>query len=205
MGNFDTRPTLIMRIRDAEDSRAWDQFVEIYTPMVHAFCMRRGLQAADASDVVQETMRSVAGAIPRFEYDPVRGTFRSWMFTVARNKLNNYFRKSKRQPQGTGGTTMLEKIEQHPDGADEEAVWETEYRRQMFHWAADMVRSHFKEETWQAFWRTAVDDEPVDTVAAALGMRRGTVYVSRSRVIAKIRQTIESVAGEGDVLVANEA
>jgi RNA polymerase sigma-70 factor (ECF subfamily) len=198
MGDYDTRPTLIMRIRDAGDDDAWSQFVEIYTPLVHAFCMRRGLQASDASDVVQETMRSVAGAIPRFEYNPDRGTFRSWLYTVARSKLNNHFRKQARSPRGAGSPSMLDRIEDPDDGADEE-VWETEYRRQMFHWAAKKVKKHFRDETWQAFWRTSVDEEPVDAVAESLGMKRGSVYVARSRVIAKLRSTIESVAGEGDV------
>ncbi len=197
MGQYDTRATLLIRVRDAGDRSAWGQFVEIYTPMLHAYCMRRGLQSADAADVVQDTMRAVARAIAAFEYDPERGTFRSWLYTVARNKLNNHFAKAAREPGvARDGLEALPEV-----GEEDRDAWELEYRRQMFHWAAAKVRGQFRAETWDAFWRTAVDDEPVDSVAEALGMKRGAIYVARSRVIARLRETIEQVAGEGDVMM----
>ncbi|MHC4402267.1 MAG: RNA polymerase sigma factor [Planctomycetota bacterium] len=62
-----TRPTLLLRVRDAADGQAWSQFVRIYSPLVYRYARRRGLQDADAADVTQDVLQTVAGAIGRFD------------------------------------------------------------------------------------------------------------------------------------------
>ena len=59
------------------------------------------------------------------------------------------------------------------------------------HWAAAQVRSSFRDTTWQAFWQTAILHRDVTEVAKELGMSSGAIYVARSRIIARIRQTID--------------
>jgi RNA polymerase sigma-70 factor (ECF subfamily) len=81
-----TRPSLLVRIRDPQDSQAWTQFVEVYAPLVYGFARKHGLQDADAADVTQDVLRAVAGAAGRLEYDPQRGSFRGWLLTIVRNK-----------------------------------------------------------------------------------------------------------------------
>ena len=146
-----TRETLLLRIRDTGDDHAWAEFTEIYTPLIYNFCRSRGLQEADASDIVQEVLKAVARAIQQFEYDAGKGLFRGWLYTVTRSKLNNHFRKAKRQPTGSGRTTVLEMIEQHPSDDDSESVWDAEYRRHVFQWAAEKVEADFSPGTWKAF------------------------------------------------------
>ena len=75
----ETRRSLILRIRDVDDDQAWSEFIDIYTPVVFRFLRRRGLQDADASDVSQEVMRSVAQAIDSFEHREQNGAFRAWL------------------------------------------------------------------------------------------------------------------------------
>lgn len=192
-----TRQTLLWKIRDAGDTRSWGEFVEIYTPLLYNYFRARGLQDADAADLGQEVMRSVAGAISRFEYDPEKGTFRSWIYTIARNKLNTFFKKDARREKGSGRTTVLKMVEQTVDEKqDPEAIWDLEHRRRMLEWASERVRDHFEEHTWQAFERVALRQEDVAAVAEDLGMKLGSVYVAKSRITAKLRETIESVAGE---------
>ena len=55
-----THHTLLLRLRDSRDEEAWRQFVELYAPAVFRTCRRRGLQEADAADVTQEVLRSIA-------------------------------------------------------------------------------------------------------------------------------------------------
>src|SRR6516225_4147415 len=81
-----TRPSLLVRIRNAEDSQAWSQFVALYAPLVYGYARKRGMQDADAADLMQDVLRAVAGAAGRLEYDPLRGSFRGWLFTIVRNK-----------------------------------------------------------------------------------------------------------------------
>jgi hypothetical protein len=57
-----TNPSLIVRLAAADDRLAWEQFVEVYAPLVFAFAQRRGLQDADAADVVQQVLTRLADA-----------------------------------------------------------------------------------------------------------------------------------------------
>jgi RNA polymerase sigma-70 factor (ECF subfamily) len=197
MFELNTCQTLLLKIRDANDSRSWSEFVEIYTPLLYNYFMARGLNDADAADLGQEVMRSVAKAISRFDYDPGKGTFRSWLYTIARNKLNNFFKKSARQPQGLDQTTVLKVVNQLEDKeADMEVYWELEHRRLMFEWAASQIRNNYESQTWEAFERLALRNENPSVVAQNLNMKLGAVYVAKSRITAKLRELIESVAGE---------
>ncbi len=196
---YNTRETLLLKIRDHDDAVAWGQFVELYTPLVFTFCRKRGLAEHDASDVSQEVMRAISRAIGNFDYDPETGSFRSWFYTVVRSKLNNHFRKQAQQPVG-GGTTMMEMVNEQPN-SNEEHDWELDYKRQMFEWATARVREIFNEQTWTAFWRTAIDGDNPATVGTDLGIGRGAVYAAKARVIRALRERIQSVAGEWDLNV----
>src|SRR5262245_49664169 len=117
-----TRASLLVRIRDGRDHEAWGQFVELYAPVVYGFARKRGLQDADAADVMQDVLRSVASAADRLNYDPSRGTFRGWLYTVARNKVFNFLEAGRhRLGRGSGDTGVREKLEAQPDSrADSE-------------------------------------------------------------------------------------
>jgi RNA polymerase sigma-70 factor (ECF subfamily) len=193
-----TRPSLLLRVRDPEDEAAWSQFVAIYTPLIFAFCRGRGLMEADAADVTQEVLKAVAVAVPRFEYDPERSSFRNWLFTVVRSKLNNFITAQARRPQPAGDTALQQFINLTADGSAEE-TWRQEYQSHLLRWAATQIRPEFKEATWDAFWRTAVLGEEAERVAAALGLSLNAIYIARSRVTSRLKQTIDALGDSGDV------
>jgi len=193
-----TRPSLLVRLRDPLDDRAWDEFVEVYGPLVRRLARRRGLQEADAADLAQEVFRVVAGAIDRWDPDPARGSFRGWLFRIARNLVVNIIADQRRHPRGTGGTDARLLIEAEParGGEEESSLFDTEYRRRLFDWAAERVRGEFTEVAWRAFWMTGVDGVGGAEAAERLGTTVGTVYYYKSKVMARIRQVVERVEGE---------
>lgn len=191
-----TRPSLLIRIRDAHNHEAWTAFVQIYTPLIYDFCRRRDLQDADAADVAQEVMAAVASAIRRFDYDPQRGKFRNWLLAVVRSKFHNFKAQQQRQPELAGKTTLELKLDRD-SMATEESEWEAQYYKRLFNWAAERIRSEFHESTWQAFWRTTIDERDGKEVAESLGLSVGAVYVAKSRVIARLKEEFQAVDQEG--------
>src|SRR3982751_1833054 len=102
-----TQASLLLRLADARDGAAWEQFVELYAPPVYACARREGLQDADAADVTQDVLRAVSGAFRSGQYDAERGRFRAWLFTVVRNKLRD-FRAARARRGRLGASDQLE-------------------------------------------------------------------------------------------------
>jgi RNA polymerase sigma-70 factor (ECF subfamily) len=197
-----TRPSLVLRLRDREDEAAWAEFVEVYEPLVYRLARGKGLQDADARDLCQEVFRAVAGAIDRWDPDPARGRFRAWLSRIARNRIVNFLARQGRQARASGRTSvqeLLEDLPQRDDGAETEFA--TEFRRRAFHWAADKVKGEFTAPTWEAFWRTGVEGKPVADVARELGLSPGAVYVARSRVLARLRDRVRLLAEDTGIEV----
>jgi len=188
-----TRASLLLRLRDPRDAAAWKEFVELYLPLVYGYARKQGLQDADAADLAQEVLGAVAVAVGRLEYDPARGSFRNWLFTVVRHKLTDWQRGQGNRIQGSGDTATQQALEQCPVPQPEAAEWEEEWKRRVFRWACEQVRREITENTWQAFWRTAFEGQPGKQVAADLGLTVGAVYHARSRVLVRLKDLVQSV------------
>src|SRR5689334_16423186 len=119
-----TRPSLLVRLRDPRDGAAWGEFVQLYGPVVHGYLRKQGLQDADADDLCQDVLQAVAGAVGRLEYDPGKGAFRNWLFTVVRRKLWGWQSVQAKRAQGTGDSGLQQQLEQVPAPARDEAEWE---------------------------------------------------------------------------------
>jgi RNA polymerase sigma-70 factor (ECF subfamily) len=193
-----TRPSLLARIRDLQDHQAWSEFVDVYGPVVYGFARRRGLQEADAGDITQEVLRAVAAAAGELHYDPHKGSFRGWLYTVTRNKLTDFLARRRRQCPGSGDTAVQALLEEQP-APQEEAVWDEECRQQVFDRAAERVRASFEDSTWQAFRQVAVAGKSAKEAAAALGMTLAAVYMAKSRVLAALKREIQELLGDADL------
>jgi RNA polymerase sigma factor (sigma-70 family) len=193
-GNPETRHSLLVRICDPQNELAWTEFAEIYEPLIYRLARRKGLQHADASDLTQDVLTAVAGAINQWDPDPARGSFRGWLSTVARNMAINLLKSEQRKPRGSGDTQIKLWLNEQadPDG-ETSAVFDQQYRRELFQAAAGVVRNQFQPTTWQAFWRTCVEGQDIQQVAVELGTSVGNVYVARSRVIARLKTHVEKL------------
>lgn len=188
-----TRLSLLVRLRDAADQAAWEEFVSIYQPAICRFARRRGLQAADAHDLAQNVLSAVAQRIPEWKPDRDRARFRTWLARIASNQAITMFRR--RKPDAArGGTTALAVLH---DQEDPSAELETNCRREAFRLLARKVRAEFEETTWQAFWMTAVEGASVEAAARSLGRSAGSIYTARSRIMRRLQELARS---EGDEL-----
>ena len=196
-----TRASLLVRIRDRADADAWARFVDIYGPLIYGFVRKRGLQDADAVDLVQEVLRSVAGAISRLEYDPRRGTFRGSLFTLVNNRLRNDLKIRQRREAGSGDSAVAQQLAEEPAPDDWETQWEAEHQQRLLTWASEKVQSEVEPRTWQAFRLTAVEGRSGKDVAQELNTTVAAVYLAKSRVMARLKQLVRDaeVADETNV------
>ncbi len=179
-GQDATSLTLLERVR-AADQAAWDRLVKLYAPLVYRWCLRAGLQTADAADVGQEVFAAVARAIGSFRHDRPGDTFRGWLYTITRNKLRD--RVTPPGGVGAGGTDAHRLLTNRPaeapaDSADD-APSEADDDQFVYRRAVELIRGEFEPRTWEAFWQTAVEGRGPADVAAALGVTVNAVYLAR--------------------------
>ena len=182
----ETRASLILRLKNPSDMQAWQEFVEIYQPIVRSLASRKGLQKADADDVTQEVLVRVAKHIENWHSKPASSSFRAWLATITRNQTVQFFRERGRRP-ATGVPAELEgRMDQ-----ELEKDFDLEQNRQLFAWAARRVQRQFKDKTWKAFWLTAVAQNSIAEAAALLNTTVAQIYVARSRVMKALKNEVQ--------------
>jgi RNA polymerase sigma-70 factor (ECF subfamily) len=182
----ETRQSLILRLRNPGDMLAWQEFVEVYQPLIRSLATGRGLQKADSDDVVQEVLTRVAKHIESWHSQSEHTSFRAWLATITRNQTIQFFRERNRRP----ATGVDSHINRKPSEL-QERDFDLEHDRQLFAWAARRVQSRFESKTWKAFWLTAVQESTVLETARQLEMSVSQVYVSRSRVMNALKIAVE--------------
>ncbi len=155
------------------------------------------MQEADASDLTQDVLRQVAASAKSLVYDPRRGSFRAWLFTVVRNRLTDHFRAAQRRESASGDSSQWQAVLERFVTPDDSAEWDAEYERQLFHFAARLVRGDFSEVTWQAFWQTAVEGRDGKSVGGELGLTTAAVYLAKGRVMTRLKEQIQILVGQG--------
>ena len=191
--------SLIARLSDITDHDAWREFATLYDPFIYRQARRYGLQHADARESVQEVLIAVSKAVRKFEVSPDRGRFRTWLYAVGRNVCLRYLsrlRSRELSGENTEFTAMLAAVPSPESlGSPELGL---ELQRHIFISMSQQIRSEFQHNTWTAFWQTAVENHSIQVVADGLKMSVGSVYVARSRVMARLKQRVQEVMFEDE-------
>lgn len=189
----DTRESLIAQIKDPEDQDAWDQFVGIYRPIVQRIGIRRGLQSADAQDLAQQVLISVAAAIGRYQTNSASVRFRHWLRRVARNAIINALTR-KPADVAMGGSDVLDLLDDvpQPDQVTAEMIT-LEYRRELYLRASEIVQVDVAGDTWTAFEMTVFNGVSVEAASRELGKSVGAIHAARSRIMKRLRDAVRTL------------
>jgi RNA polymerase sigma-70 factor (ECF subfamily) len=193
-----TRYSLLARLADAADEAAWRTFESVYQPAIYRYARSRGLQEADALEVVQEVMVAVHRAMDGWKPSQRAGSFRAWLAEAVRRITLQVLRQRDRRDRAAGGSSTRSVLESvAAEGA--EALDDDDARRWSFFCAAASVEQDVQVTTWRAFWLTAVEGRPAAAAARELGMSVGNVYSAKCRVLDRIRKHIqESLPDQAD-------
>ena len=191
MSQPETRASLILQLTGQASELAWAEFVSSYEPFLVRLAQRRGVPLRHVPDVTQQIVLAIARSVSRWQDDGKPESFRRWLNRVAQNVVIRFMTRERRQPGGTGGAELIEYLESVPAEPDEQHI--AEYERELIVWAADQVRGEFRETSWQAFHSTVIDSHDVADVAIELGVSPGSIYMSRSRIMSRIRKIIDQV------------
>jgi RNA polymerase sigma-70 factor (ECF subfamily) len=198
-GNL-TSLSLLERVK-ADDQQAWQRLVGLYSPLVCHWCARWQVTGADADDVLQEVFVAVAAGIEKFQQSrpnapsaatgpEATGTFRGWLGAITRNKLRDFYKRRQRQPAAQGGSDVHRLLQEIPASTLSDDAADAAQLSDVYHRALELIRGDFADHTWQAFWRTAVDNQTPAEVAPALGMSKAAVRQAKARVLRRLKEEV---------------
>lgn len=84
---------MLVRRCIAGEAAAWEEIVRRYHKRIYNICYRFSGSPDQAQDLTQEVFIKMYGSLK--SYDSQRAAFMTWMTTITRNLLVDYFRKSK--------------------------------------------------------------------------------------------------------------
>lgn len=175
------------------DPAAWRRFAALYGPIVYRWTQREGLQEHDAADVVQDVFRAVAENIQRFAHRSAGDSLRGWLWTIARNKIRDHYRRRHKEVAGAGGTAAQQLLQQQPGLPEEPDESPDGLSTELAHRALTLMQNEFEPSTWRAFWRTAVDGQSASDTARELKLTLAAVYKAKSRVLLRLRQELDGL------------
>lgn len=187
----ETRPSLILRLKGERNELAWTEFVSTYESFLRQLATRQGVAERDVADVTQQLLAAIARSVEGWQNDGNPASFRRWLHRVARNVVIKFLARERRHVHGRGGTDFCEVLQQVPQQPDKDQL--LAYEHELVVWAARQVHDEFQETSWKAFWETLVAGRTVAEVARELGVTRGSIYMSRSRIMVRIRARIREV------------
>ncbi len=196
-----TRASLLLRLGN-QSQDAWPEFISIYESALYGFCRAKGLQDADAQDVLQDVLTAVIKKLPDWDPDSGKGSFRGWLFRVARNIAVDHVKWKAKKVTASGDSGVARMLAEVPGPSDpKDQLFETEYQRALLDWASKQVKTEVRKNTWLPFCKTAIEGQKAEQVADALGISVGTVYTAKCRVVARIRTIIAGMDDEFELKI----
>jgi RNA polymerase sigma-70 factor (ECF subfamily) len=195
-----TSLSLLDRVK-GNDQQAWQRLVGLYSALVYHWCARWHVTGADADDVTQDVFLAVAAGIEKFQRPRsdapsaatgpgATGSFRGWLGAITRNKLRDFYERRQRQPAAQGGSDVHRLLQEIPDSTLSDDAADAAQLSDVYYRALELIRSDFEDRTWQAFWRTAVDNHTPAEVAPALGMSKVAVRQAKARVLRRLKEEV---------------
>lgn len=186
---------LLVRLRNADDCAAWQDFIRIYQRLIYRAAIKAGLCEDEAEEVLQQTLISVARRMESFRYEPERCSFKGWLMHVARGHINDCLRKRRTQ---TRWFESMEAngipVEEIPDARAErafEAMWSGEWEAQLLSEADRRVQCSVKDKHYEIYHLHCVVGLSGREVSKRLSVLAVTVRVVSHRVARRMRQEVE--------------
>lgn len=183
-----TCQSLLSRLRDWQDQEGWRQFFDTYWRLIYRVARQAGLDDTSAQDVVQSTFLYLSRRMPKFRYDPAKGSFKSWLRRVTRSRISVYRRRSEAKDVGLSEAavgddeTPVWELVPDPAGDALDEVWQREWEENLVKAALLRVRSKVSGQQLMIFEMAAMGEVPMKQVARKLGVSLMQVYLARHRV-----------------------
>ena len=174
---------------------AWDRFYCIYDEGIRRFALSHGLSESDLDDCTQQVWHAVLAELRKFQPDPKRGRFRTWLYTLVRNKATDLIRRRARD--NAQNLDRLQGTKQEPQSRERQPIESTEldWTKELLRRLLLQLRKDVSDANYQVFYMRRFQQRPIDDVARKLGLTPEQVRVQQHRMQRKFRVMLDLFLG----------
>ena len=201
----DATPTSLWdRVLDG-DSAAWEKLVDVWTPCIFEFCRRKGIQEADAGDVVQQVMIRVFRFRDKFSKEAEGQRLKAWLLMIIGQVIADYYRQFAGKNRAQGGSDMADQMANLAETLDTASAADSLDGEPLFDaglWMArtlDIIREDVTEQTWQIFEMFKIQDRTAKEVGERFGLKETTVRQRVFTVTQRIKREAEGLFDDSEL------
>ncbi|EDM29618.1 probable ECF sigma factor [Lentisphaera araneosa HTCC2155] len=182
MDPYATRRTLILRVKDQYDEKAWEEFAEIYSRYIYAIIRNMNISANHADDILQQVMMKLWKRLPHMDTDEIR-RFRNYLSKCTKNCVLTFIEKRKgileRESKACtdASVSYLNNIKLN----DIEEISQREWQIHITHLAFEELEKNYPKESIDVL-RLALEGFNVDEITERLDLDLKKVYNLRFRM-----------------------
>ena len=180
----DEMSSLLVAVAERQDQAAFAELFRHFAPRVKSYLMRFGDDRGRAEEVLQETF--VAVWTKAAMYDPSRASASTWIFTIARNRRIDAFRRERRPEFDPNDPAFVP--EQEPEGEDVVTARERSE-------SLEEALAELSEEQREVLRLSFFEDHSHDVIAEKLGLPVGTVKSRIRLAYGHLRSRLAAKAG----------
>ena len=188
-----TRSSVLRAVADTENEAAWNRLFDLYAGFVYSIARSKGLNDADADDIVQVVFAELARNLSTFRYDREKGRFRSYLAGLVNWRVVDRLKSLKRE-----ADLKADFWEEARAANSDDDFAEREWQAAAMEEALRRMKPDVRPEHYAAFVASAVEGQDTETVMRLYGLSRDNLYQIRTRLTAKLRETVAVVLAEMD-------
>ena len=192
--NESTRSSVLRAVADTENEAAWQRLFDLYAGFVFSIARSKGLNDADADDIVQVVFTDLARNLPTFQYDRAKGKFRAYLSGLVNWRVMDKLKVGKRD---ADKASFWEEAKVAAS-SDDDGFAEREWQAAALEEALRRIKPDVNPEHYAAFVASAIEGQDTETVMRLYGISSDNLYQIRKRLTAKLRETVVSVLAEMD-------
>ena len=192
--NESTRSSVLRAVANTENEAAWQRLFDLYAGFVFSIARSKGLNDADADDIVQVVFTDLARNLPTFQYDRAKGRFRSYLAGLVHWRVMDRLKAGKRDMELMASFEEESKATAAGDAAFEEREWQAAALEE----ALRRIKPDVRPEHYAAFVASTVEGQDTETVMRLYGLSRDNLYQIRKRLTERLRETTAAVLAEMD-------
>lgn len=181
-----------------ESVATWESFYDVYNDILARFAAKHSYRAEEIEDLLQDVWYEVIRRLPQFEYDPAKGGFRRWLYSIVQSRAIDAVRRrhterKRRLPRPREYDELAAAADNRLPAVDLEL--DRQFHLEVVRSALVRLQQRLSDDEWRLFSLARIDGKNSTEVALATGLTPAAVRNRLARLAPKLEAAIADIVG----------